>query len=86
MKKQVTRKWVNESFDNVIQMPYQQRFDNLNPNWYTCGVYGWNADIYMLDIDTVLVVGYRPFGIKFKNLPKNYQSHVLKLINDKMGD
>lgn len=27
-----------------------------------CGVYGWNADVYVIDYDTVIVTGYRPFG------------------------
>lgn len=30
---------------------------------YTCGTYGWNADIYQTDYDnTVIVTGYRPWG------------------------
>ena len=32
------------------------------PNFYTAGVYGWNADVYVIDCDTVIVTGYRPFG------------------------
>ena len=28
----------------------------------SCGVYGWNADVFILDMDTVVVAGYRPFG------------------------
>ena len=32
------------------------------PNFYTVGVYGWNADVYVIDAYTVIVTGYRPFG------------------------
>lgn len=30
-------------------------------NFYTAGVYGWNADIYIFG-NTAIVTGYRPFG------------------------
>ena len=30
---------------------------------YTCGVYGWNADIYTFG-NIAIVTGYRPFGRK----------------------
>lgn len=29
---------------------------------YTCGVYGWNASVYVLNHRTAIVTGYRPFG------------------------
>ncbi len=32
------------------------------PNAYTHGVYGWNADIYDMGNDIAIVTGYRPFG------------------------
>jgi hypothetical protein len=31
------------------------------PTYYTCGVYGWNADLYRFG-DYTIVTGYRPFG------------------------
>ena len=31
------------------------------PIAYTCGVYGWNADIYVID-DVTIISGYRSFG------------------------
>lgn len=86
MKTNVTKKWINENFENVIQMRYEPRFEKLSPSWYTCGVYGWNADIYMLDFDTVIVIGYRPFGTKFEKLPESCQKHIQRLIDDKMED
>lgn len=53
------------AFDNVIKVGYCDMQDALKwrePNFYTAGVYGWNADVYVIDIDTVIVTGYRPFG------------------------
>lgn len=61
----VTRKWVFHNFDNIICVPYCAMQDLLKyetPSWYTSGVYGWNADVYMIDFDTCIVTGFRPFG------------------------
>lgn len=30
-------------------------------NFYTAGVYGWNADVYIFG-NTAIITGYRPFG------------------------
>ena len=70
-KLNVTRKWVYNNFDNVISVPYcdlQYLLKALSPSWYTAGVYGWNADVYIIDFDTCIVTGYRPFG----NINSNY--------------
>ena len=40
----------------------QEELSILEPNAYTCGVYGWNADLYELPYNFVIVTGYRPFG------------------------
>lgn len=52
-----------------------------NPDYYTSGVYGWNADIYQIDSDTVIVTGYRPFGnIKIDyNTIKKYELEAKKI-------
>ena len=62
---QITQKQIMNSFKHVIRAgycEYQSELAGLQRNWYTAGIYGWNADIYVLDHDTVLVTGYRPFG------------------------
>ena len=41
---------------------YQDVFKYLDANAYTCGVYGWNADIYEVGGNFAIVTGYRPFG------------------------
>lgn len=41
---------------------YQDILDYLEENAYTCGVYGWNADIYEMRDNMAIVTGYRPFG------------------------
>ena len=53
------------AFENVIRVRYCDMQDALKwrePNFYTAGVYGWNADVYVIDYDTVIVTGCRPFG------------------------
>lgn len=53
------------AYRNVIKVGYCDMQDALKwrePNFYTAGVYGWNSDVYVIDYDTVIVTGYRPFG------------------------
>lgn len=53
------------AYRNVIKVGYCDMQDALKwrePTFYTAGVYGWNADVYVIDYDTVIVTGYRPFG------------------------
>ena len=65
MKTQTTKKVITGAFENVIKVGYCDMQDALKwrePNFYTAGVYGWNSDVYVIDYDTVIVTGYRPFG------------------------
>lgn len=64
-KMNVTRKYVCSSFTTIISVPYCALQDLLkyeSPAWFTSGIYGWNADVYMIDFNTCIVTGYRPFG------------------------
>lgn len=40
----------------------QNELSILEPNAYTAVVYGWNADLYELPYNYVVVTGLRPFG------------------------
>ena len=65
MKTQITKKAIMNAYRNVIKVGYCDMQDALKwrePNFYTVGVYGWNADVYVIDYETVIVTGYRPFG------------------------
>lgn len=54
-------------------------------NFYTAGVYGWNADIYIFG-NTAIVTGYRPFGEsldfdivnKYNKKPMNTEEQIIK--------
>ena len=65
MKTQTTKKAIMNAYRNIIRVGYCDMQDALKwrePNYYTAGVYGWNSDVYVIDYDTVIVTGYRPFG------------------------
>jgi hypothetical protein len=65
MKTKITKKAIMSAYRNAIKVGYCDMQDALKwrePNFYTAGVYGWNADVYVIDNDTVIVTGYRPFG------------------------
>lgn len=50
--------------ERVIELGYcaiQSITPYLRETHYTCGVYGWNANIYELD-NFAICTGYRPFG------------------------
>lgn len=72
MKIKITMKEIRENYPNIIQVGYcelQNLLRGKEPEYYTCGIYGWNADIYKIDNKTVIVTGYRPFG----NIKTNYE-------------
>ena len=53
---------------DVVSLSYCEAHNLLNtfePEAYTCGMNGWNADIYRgTEGGQVIVTGYRPFGRK----------------------
>lgn len=59
-KAKVTRKWVRDNF-NCISVGYcdlQNLLHYVSPDYYTCGVYGWNFDVYTFG-DYAITTGYR---------------------------
>lgn len=65
MKTKITQKAIKKAFDNIIQIGYCQAphlLARLEPNFYTAGLYGWRADVYIVDNKTAIVTGYNTFG------------------------
>ena len=66
MKYRATKKEVMNNHSVIIKLSYCELQDLLNSipaTAYTCGIYGWNADIYESRFyNACVVVGYRPFG------------------------
>lgn len=62
MKAKVTNKMLKE--ECAVCIGYCQAWYLLyyeNPKYYTCGVYGWNSDVYDIE-GTLISTGYRPAG------------------------
>lgn len=65
MKTRETRKHIVNTYTHIIKVGYCDMHYLLKdkyPRHYTCGVYGWNADVYVINLSTCIVTGYRPFG------------------------
>ena len=59
------------NYHKVIEISYcgvQSLLRHKNPIAFTCGMYGWNSDIYDMGKGVAIVTGYRPFG----NVHPNY--------------
>ena len=64
MKYRTTKSDVMNGYGYVFRTGYcnlQNLLAYESPVAYTCGVYGWNADIFQFD-GFAIVTGYRPFG------------------------
>lgn len=65
MKHKTTQKAIRANYNTIIKIGYcdvQTLLNFKNSTAYTCGVYGWNADIYDVGGGVAVVTGYRPFG------------------------
>lgn len=88
-KIQVSVKELKNSFCRVYYTGYcdLQNIMYHNPDFYTCGVYGWNMDCYYnKDYDILICTGYRGmFGKKIpSDLIERYNKKVAKVAyNDK---
>lgn len=61
MKTKLTNKQVKQMFPNIKTAGYcdlQFLLNNVEPIAYTCGVYGWNYDVYYIN-GVAIATGYR---------------------------
>lgn len=89
MKFKTTRKAIKANSRIILKVGYcdlQSLLYFREPEAYTCGVCGWNADIYMFGNVTV-VTGYRPFG-NYSNydLVDEYEQKAHKIATDYQVD
>lgn len=63
MKEKVTKKAIMQNYTCIsvgyCNLQFLLRYHTAQ--YYTCGCYGWNADIYIFG-DYAIVTGYQPFG------------------------
>ena len=86
-KIKTTKKEIMKNFDNVISIGYcnlQHLLYYKTPVFYTCGVYGWYSDIYVLNSSLCISTGYSPFGNKKidYNIQQKYEEKARKIINN----
>lgn len=65
MEVKTTRSYVLNHFNTVIRVPnghLRKLLSYEEPAFYTAGLYGWNADVYVVNADIAIVMGARPFG------------------------
>lgn len=85
-KAKTTRKWVASYYTcygtGYCNLQYLLRFQE--PRFYTCGVYGWNCDIYTFG-DYAITTGYRGMISHVDTqweLGKKYDDEARKILND----
>ena len=86
---QMKKNAIMNTFKNVWSVPYcgiSTIEKIIERNGYTAGKYGWNANVYVIDCDNVIVTGPRAFGIPIpKDIYKTYED-TAKYINEKITD
>lgn len=85
MKFRTTQKEIKNGYGYIFSIPYCDAWHLLkgqDPEAYTAGVYGWNADIYSHG-GVAIVTGYRPFGKATpRELLKKYEEKAKKIYNN----
>ena len=85
MKFRTTQKEIKNGYGYIFSIPYCDAWHLLRgrePEAYTAGVYGWNADIYSHG-GVAIVTGYRPFGKATpRELLKKYEQKARKIYED----
>ena len=81
-----TAKEVRNAFIKIIALDPCEAVELLrahNPMLYTCGVYGWNFDVYIVE-DTAICTGYRGMpGIRpERELVKSYEARARDIWNE----
>lgn len=69
MKFRTTQKAIRDGYTKIFKCGYcdlSNLFRHTSPTAYTCGVYGWNFDLYDID-DIAITTGYR--GMIGKRIP-----------------
>lgn len=81
MKMKISEKELKKNFKNIYSVRYCElkMLEFIEADYYITGVYGWNADAYKIDNNTLLVTGYRTFG---KQVPKEIVNNYNKMFEE----
>ena len=88
MKEKTKMKSIKQFYGVRIPVGYCDLYYLLwgrSPNYYTCGVYGWNNDIYVVALNTVIVTGYRNLqgNVKYNHdIIENYNNRAKNIVEN----
>ena len=84
MKFKTTAKEIRNSGGNVVKAGYcdlQNLLRGVDPVAYTCGVYGWNFDVYILH-GVSICTGYRGMVGRRANGIAEFEKRAERIAND----
>lgn len=84
MKFKTTAKEIRNNGGNVVKVGYcelQSLLQGVEPVAYTCGVYGWNFDVYILHGVTICT-GYRGMVGRRANGASEYEKRAERIAHD----
>ena len=78
MKTEITKKEIMSRFKKVYSLRFEtgykiSRF--IDPDYYTCGKYGWNCDVFIIGNSVALTYGDRYIGGRY---PIDKQEELVK--------
>lgn len=89
MKVKAKESDLKNSYNKIISIGYceaQFLLRYVDPYYYTCGVYGWKSDNYVLN-GVLISTGYAPVnGLRNYDLVKKYEAKAEKVqFNEKLN-
>lgn len=84
MKYKTTRKAIVDGCSNIISIGYcdaAHLLRTVDPSAYTCGVYGWNFDVYHVNGLTICT-GYRGMPGRTANNVREYEKKARAIWED----
>lgn len=80
MRVKVTKKEIMKNFKcfSVGYCDLQTLLNIADPQFYTAGVYGWSADVYIFG-NIAIVTGYKPFGKQIDfDIIRKFEDNAIK--------
>lgn len=88
MKYKTTRKAIVNGSANIVSVGYCDLVTllrNHSPNAYTCGVYGWNFDVYEV-YGLTICTGYRGMPGRAANNVREYERRAREIYDEPGGN
>lgn len=83
MKVKLTNKQIKQMYPNIKKCGYcdlEFLLNNVSPIAYTCGVYGWNYDVYYIN-GLAIATGYRGMPGERLNKISEYNEKAQKILS-----